>query len=65
MNGMSEAFVKSLKRDNIGIAYPPKRRDAETALHLIDEWIEEYNEIHPHSGLKMAPSRQLIQAKSN
>ncbi len=50
-NGMSEAFVKTLKRDYIRISALP---DAETALRLIHGWIEDYNEIHPHSALKMA-----------
>ncbi|WP_156384920.1 integrase core domain-containing protein, partial [Rhizobium sp. Leaf453] len=39
--------------------------DTETALRLIDRWIEDYNEIHPHSALKMASPRQFIRAKSN
>lgn len=61
-NGMSEAYVKTLKRDYFRIAALP---DAETALRLIDRWIEDYNEIHPHSALKMASPRQFIRAKSN
>ncbi|MFB9794941.1 IS3 family transposase [Shinella granuli] len=61
-NSMSEAFVKTLKRDYIRISALP---DAETALRLIDGWIEDYNEIHPHSALKMASPRQFIRAKSN
>jgi putative transposase len=61
-NGMSEAFVKTLKRDYVRIAPLP---DAETVLRLIDGWIEDYNEIHPHSALKMASPRQFIRAKSN
>jgi len=61
-NGMPEAFVKTLKRDYIRISALP---DAETALRLIDGWIEDYNEIHPHSALKMASPRQFIRAKSN
>ena len=61
-NGMSEAFVKTLKRDYIRISALP---DAETALRLIDGWIEDYNEIHPHSALKMASPRQFIRAQSN
>ncbi len=61
-NGMSEAFVKTLKRDYIRISQVP---DAQTALRLIDGWIEDYNEIHPHSALKMASPRQFIRAKSN
>lgn len=61
-NGMSEAFVKTLKRDYIRISQLPH---AETALRQIDGWIEDYNEIHPHSALKMASPRQFIRAKSN
>ncbi|WP_244475574.1 integrase core domain-containing protein, partial [Rhizobium sp. Leaf311] len=34
--------------------------DAQTALRLIDGWIGDYNEIHPHSALKMASPRQFI-----
>lgn len=60
-NGMSEAFVKTLKRDYTRISALP---DAETVLRLIDGWIEDYNEIHPHSALKMASPRQFIRAKS-
>ncbi|MBA8882185.1 transposase InsO family protein [Phyllobacterium myrsinacearum] len=60
-NGMSEAFVKTLKRDYIRILPLP---DAETVLRQIDGWIEDYNEIHPHSALKMASPRQFIKALS-
>ena len=56
------AFVKTLKRDYIRIS---QVLDAETALRLIEGWIEDYNEIHPHSALKMASPRQFIRAKSN
>jgi hypothetical protein len=38
---------------------------AKRPLRLIDGWIEDYNEIHPHSALKMASPRQFIRAKSN
>lgn len=60
-NGMSEAFVKTLKRDYVRISPLP---DAETALRQIDGWIYDYNEIHPHSALKMASPRQFIRAIS-
>ncbi|EJK83498.1 integrase core domain-containing protein, partial [Rhizobium sp. AP16] len=39
--------------------------DAKTALRQIDGWIEDYNEIYPHSALKTASPRQFIRAKSN
>lgn len=60
-NGMSEAFVKTLKRDYIEISV---LSDAETALRLVDGWIEDYSEIHSHSALKMACPRQFMRAKS-
>ena len=60
-NGMSEAFVKTLKRDYVRITPLP---DAQTALGLIDGWFEDYNEIHPHSGLKMRSPREFIRAQN-
>lgn len=56
-NGMSDAFVKPLKRDYIRISPIP---DADTALRHIDD----YNDIHPHSALKMASPREFIKALS-
>jgi putative transposase len=41
-NGMSEAFVKTLKRDYIRISPIP---DSDTALRKIDGWIEDYNPV--------------------
>ena len=48
-NGMSEAFVKTLKRHDVRINPLP---NAETVLSLRGDRIEDYNENHPHSGLK-------------
>ena len=55
-NGMSEAFVKTFKRDYVYINPLP---NAETVLKLIAEWFEDYNENHPHSGLKMLSPREF------
>lgn len=52
-NGMSEAVVKTMKQDNI-----------HTARRLIDGWMDDWNEIHPHSALTMASPRRFIRAKS-
>ena len=60
-NGMSEAFVKTLKRDYVRVNPLP---DAETALTLIGDWIEDYNENHPHSGLKWRSPREFIRTKT-
>ena len=49
-NGMSEAFVKTLKRDYVRVTPLP---DAATVLGLVAEWITDYNTIHPHSALRM------------
>lgn len=58
---MSEAFVKTLKRDYVQVMPLP---NAETVLGLIDNWIEDYNDNHPHSGLKMRSPREFIAAQT-
>lgn len=60
-NGMSEAFVKTFKRDYVYINPLP---NAETVLKLIAEWFEDYNENHPHSGLKMLSPREFRSAQT-
>ena len=60
-NGISEAFVKTLKRDYVQVTPLP---DAPTVLGLIGGWIEDYNNNHPHSGLKMRSPREFIAAQT-
>lgn len=60
-NGISEAFVKTLKYDYVHVTPLP---DAQTILGLIGCWIEDYNENHPHSGLKMRSPREFIAAQT-
>jgi putative transposase len=60
-NGMSEAFVKTLKRDYVQVTPLP---DTQTVLGLIGGWIEDYNDNHPHSGLKMRSPREFIAAQT-
>ncbi|MGR3440064.1 MAG: IS3 family transposase [Paracoccus sp. (in: a-proteobacteria)] len=60
-NGISEAFVKTLKRDYVQVTPLP---DAQTVLGLIGGWIEDYNDNHPHSGLKMRSPREFIAAQT-
>ena len=55
-NGMSEAFVKTLKRDYAENAI---LRDAETVLALLPKWFDDYNESHPHSGLRFLAPREF------
>ena len=56
-NGMAEAFVKTFKRDYVRINPIP---DAVAALALIDNWMEDYNTIRPHSRLGYRSPREYI-----
>lgn len=58
-NGISEAFVKTLKRDYVRVNPLP---DAAKALGQIARWFEDYNENHPHSGLRMRSPREFRRA---
>jgi len=60
-NGVSEAFVHTLKRDYVQVMPLP---DARTVLGLIGTWFDDYNDNHPHSGLKMCSPREFIQAQT-
>lgn len=60
-NGISEAFVNTLKRDYVNVTPLP---DAITVLGLIAGWFDDYNENHPHSGLKMRSPREFIAAQT-
>ena len=55
-NGMSEAFVKTLRRDYVRVTPLP---DAATVLRLAAGWIDDYNTIHPHSALAMRSPRRV------
>ncbi|MBR0674350.1 integrase core domain-containing protein, partial [Neoroseomonas soli] len=60
-NGVCEAFVKTFKRD---YARVNPRPDAISVLQRLTEWFEDYNTIHPHSGLRMRSPREFIAAQS-
>jgi transposase InsO family protein len=60
-NGIAEAFVKTFKRDYVRVHALP---DAPAALRQIAGWIADYNEIHPHSALKMRSPREFIRAQA-
>ncbi|MCY4513366.1 MAG: integrase core domain-containing protein [Bdellovibrionales bacterium] len=49
-NGMSKAFVATLKRDYI---YTSDCNSAQDIMKLFKNWIEDYNTVAPHSGLGM------------
>ena len=52
--------MKTLKRDDARI-HP--RPDAAAALQQLPAWIEDYNEAHPHEGLRMRSPREFIRAQ--
>ena len=56
-NGIAEAFVKTFKRDYARLSILP---DAETVIALLPAWFEDYNEVHPHSGLKFPSPREFL-----
>ena len=56
-NGIAEAFVKTFKRDYARLSILP---DAETVTALLPAWFEDYNEVHPHSGLKFLSPREFL-----
>lgn len=56
-NVMSEAFVKTLKRDYASTVILP---DADTIMALLPGWIDDYCEVHPHSGLKFRSPREFL-----
>jgi putative transposase len=60
-NGISESFVKTFKRDYVRVNPLP---DALTALRQLAGWFEDYNDNHPHSGLRMRSPREFIRAQA-
>jgi putative transposase len=54
-NGMSEAFVHTLKRDYVDGA---DCASAAAVLNQLPDWIEDYNELAPHSALSYCSPRQ-------
>jgi putative transposase len=60
-NGMAEALVKTFKRDYVYLA---DLYDAKTTLASLDAWFRDYNETHPHKGLKMLSPHQFRTANA-
>jgi transposase InsO family protein len=60
-NALSEAFMNTLAREYGNITPLP---DAATVFGLIAVRFEDYNEKHPHSGLKTRSPLECIAAKS-
>jgi putative transposase len=59
-NGMAEGFIKTFKRDYV---YVNNVHDSRTVLNQLSGWFEDYNENHPHKGLKMQSPREFRRAQ--
>ncbi len=55
-NGMAESFVNTFKRDYVARM---DLRDAATVLAQLPAAFEHFNEVHPHSSLKMRSPREF------
>lgn len=58
-NGMAEAFVRTFKRDYVRVSPIP---NAATAIAAIEGWMNDYNEVHPHSRLGYRSPGEYIRA---
>lgn len=61
-NGMSEAFVNTIKRDYV---YINDCDNSKKVIKLLAKWIKDYNEVAPHSGLGMISPMNFIKSKLN
>ncbi len=52
---MAESFVKTFRRDYLYVNDLP---NAVTVMEKLTEWMEDYNNWHPHKGLKMQSPRE-------
>ena len=48
--------MKTLKRDYARLSILP---DADTVMRLLPGWFEDYNTVHPHSGLRFLSPREF------
>ncbi len=60
-NGMAESFVKTFKRDYV--QFNPLY-DARSVMEQLTTWFEDYNENHPHKGLKMMSPREFRKSQN-
>lgn len=60
-NGMAESFVRTFKRDYV---HQNRLDDAASVMAMLPLWFEDYNEIRPHSGLKMLTPREYRRSQS-
>ncbi|MEN9723335.1 MAG: hypothetical protein RJB38_1321, partial [Pseudomonadota bacterium] len=56
-------LVKTMKRDYVWVS--DRIETADQALAEIDGWFKDYNENHPHKGLKMKSPAEFRKIFSN
>jgi putative transposase len=61
-NGMAESFVKTFKRDYV---YLNELHTATSVMQQLACWFEDYNEVHPHKGLRMQSPREYRKGTAN
>lgn len=61
-NGIAESFVKTMKRDYISVMPKP---DGLTAVKILAEAFEHYNEWHPHSALGYRSPREYLRRRTS
>jgi transposase InsO family protein len=54
---MAEAFVKTFKRDCV---YIHDRPDTKIVMAQFNSWFNDYNNNHPHKGLRLKSPREFI-----
>jgi putative transposase len=60
-NGMAESFVNTFKRDYVSRM---DLTDASTVMRQMEAAFEHFNEVHPHSSLKMKSPREFRQHRA-
>ena len=60
-NGVCEASAKTLKRGYVRVN---PRQEAISVLQQLPAWFEDYNAVHPLSGLRMPSPREFIARQS-
>jgi putative transposase len=60
-NGMTESFVKALKRDYAKLA---NRQDSKNIMAQLKDWFGDYNSYHPHSAVGYLPQTLFREKKS-
>lgn len=55
-NGLAEGFIKRFKHDYVYVSSLP---DGETVAAAVLDWLRDYNENAPHSGLKMMSPKEF------